>query len=337
VPDARLDPAGFAAELAEGVERSSARAVLPGTEGALLALSANAALFDDDVALGICSPAITAGATDKVATLAEAAEAGIEVLSAEVRGVETASDTADVRYPVIVKPLRSELPVDGELRRYETRRAGDHAELTLALAGLPDGVGIVQKYVDGRIKTVNGVAWQGEIVAEVHKEGLRTWPAGCGPVSYAQTISMDPLLSEQARALMARLGWSGIFNLQFIESGTDRFLIDVNPRFYTSLALAVAAGMNLPAIWLDLLLGKRPEVGAYRVGVRFRSEDDLRSLAHEFVAGDRLAALAGLLPQPGTAHGILTLRDPRPGLSYLRRLPGRLLPLDGVPARALPT
>jgi predicted ATP-grasp superfamily ATP-dependent carboligase len=337
VPDSRIDPRGFAEAVAIAARREKARVVLPGTEGALLAVSAHADLFGGDIRVGACSPAVTAAATDKVATLAEAAEVGIDVLSAQVLGLEGPSDAQGLPYPVIVKPLRSELPVHGELRRFEARRVDDHDELTLALAALPDGAGIVQEYVEGRLRTVNGVAWEGEVVAEIHKVGLRTWPAGCGPVSYAETVSPDPALGEPARALIDRLGWSGIFNLQFIEADDGCFLIDVNPRLYTSLGLAVAAGMNLPAIWVELLMGRRPEVPDYEVGVRFRTEDDLRSLVHQFKSGARLEALAGLLPQRHTAHGIVSLSDPRPGLAYVRHLPSRMLPRDGFPARAIPT
>jgi predicted ATP-grasp superfamily ATP-dependent carboligase len=335
VPDARKDPAGFAAAVAMGAARAGARVVLPGTEGGLLALAAHRELFSDGVAVGACSPAVTAAATDKVSTLAEAGELGIQVLSARVLGVNGPADTADVRYPVVVKPLRSELPVDGRLQRFESKRADDREQLTVALAGLPDGVGIVQAYAQGRLLTVNGVAWEGEVVAEVHAEGLRTWPAGCGAVTYAQTIPRDGDLSERARALMARLGWSGVFNLEFIDSDSGLYLIEANPRLYTSLGLSVAAGVNVPAIWVDALLGQRPQVSPYEVGVRFRADDDLRSLAHQFRSGDRLEALFGLLPQRNTAHGIVSLSDPRPGLAFLRRLPRRAWP-DGVLARSLP-
>jgi predicted ATP-grasp superfamily ATP-dependent carboligase len=332
VPDAREDPAGFAAAVAEGAERASARVVLPGTEGALLALAAHRDRFPDGVEVGACSPAVTAAATDKVMTLAEAGELGIRALSARVLGVHGHSDTAEVRYPVVVKPLRSELPVDGRLRRYGTKRADDREQLTVALAGLPDGVGIVQAYVEGRLLTVNGVAWEGEVLAEVHAEGLRSWR---GAVTYAQTIQPDGDLSKRARALMARLGWSGVFNLQLIDSADGLYLIEANPRLYTSLGLAVAAGVNLPAIWVEALLGRRPEVAPYAVGVHFRGEDDLRSLARQFRSGERREALAGLLPQPNTAHGVVSLSDPRPGLSFLRRLPGRVLsPSGGVIARS---
>jgi predicted ATP-grasp superfamily ATP-dependent carboligase len=337
VPDARTEPEDFAHAIADTAERVGALAVLPGTEGALLALSAHRDLFGDDVAVGVCSPLVTAAATDKVATLAEAAEVGVDVLSAHVLGAPNSVQAEDLRYPLIVKPLRSELPVHGELRRFEARRVDDQDDLTLALAALPDGAGIVQEYVEGRLRTVNGVAWEGEVVAEIHKVGLRTWPAGCGPVSCAETVEVDPALSEQSRALLDRLGWSGVFNLQFIEAEGGCFLIDVNPRLYTSLGLAVAAGMNLPAIWVELLMGVRPRVPEYEVGVRFRTEDDLRSLVHQFRHGARREALAGLRPHRHTAHGIVSLSDPRPGLTYARRIPGRLLPRGGFGARAIPS
>jgi predicted ATP-grasp superfamily ATP-dependent carboligase len=241
-----------------------------------------------------------------------------------VLGVEDPSDTGDVRYPAVVKPLRSELPVNGTLKRFEVKRVDDSRALGMALAELPDGVGIVQEYVTGRLLTVNGVAWRGEVVAAVHKVGLRTWPAGCGVVSYARTVAPNPVLADQARALIARMRWSGIFNLQYIDGQDGRFLIDVNPRLYTSLALAVAAGVNLPAIWVEALLGKRPAVPPYRMGVFFRSEDDVRSLAQQFRSGARRSAVAGLRPQRNTTHAVLSLSDPRPGLAYVRRISGRI-------------
>ncbi|MGH2803161.1 MAG: ATP-grasp domain-containing protein [Thermoleophilaceae bacterium] len=341
-PDARLDPSGFAHAVAEGAARVSARVVLPGTESALLTLAARRELFAPDVAVGVCSRSVTAAATDKVVALAVAARAGIDVLACPVLGAEDPVDTAGVRFPAAVKPLRSELPVDGELRRFDATRADDRAELLRALAALPDGVGIVQPYVEGHLVTVDGVAWEGAVVASIQKVGTRTWPTDCGPVSYAKTIPPDPELAEQARALIARLGWSGVFNLQFIEGREGRFLIDVNPRFYTSLGLAVAAGVNLPAIWVEALLGGRPKSPRYRPGVRFRSEDDLRSLAHALVAGGRRSALAGLVPRRRTTHAVVSLRDPRPSLVLLRRgarwasRRRRARPQAGAPSRAKP-
>ena len=139
------------------------------------------------------------------------------------------------------------------------------------------------------------------MIAAVHEEALRTWPADCGPVSYAQTIAPEAQLAEQARALIAALGWSGIFNLQFIEAEAGLFLVDVNPRLYTSIGLAVAAGANLPAIWVESLLGGRPEVAPYRVG-RQVPLGGRRALAHAPVPIRRPPRRAGGAAAPAPHH-----------------------------------
>ena len=40
------------------------------------------------------------------------------------------------------------------------------------------------------------------------------------------------------------------------------------------------------------------------------------------------------MPQRDTTHAIASLSDPRPGLRALRRLPERLVSVNGVPTRA---
>jgi predicted ATP-grasp superfamily ATP-dependent carboligase len=125
--------------------------------------------------------------------------------------------------------------------------------------------------------------------------------------------------------LIALLRWSGLFQAQFIRTSDRDYLIDFNPRMYGSLALAVAAGLNLPAIWVELLQGKRPEVGAYRVGVRYRAEEkDVRALARELAARRPADALRGLVPHRDTAHAVFALRDPLPLLSSVAKLRGLL-------------
>ena len=94
-------------------------------------------------------------------------------------------------------------------------------------------------------------------------------------------------------------------------------MIDLNPRFYVSLTLAVAAGLNLPAIWTSLLLGLPFEARGYRTGVRFRQEKgDLQAIFSDLRRG-QLRAARDLLPRRRTVHALFSIRDPRPGLSIL--------------------
>ena len=121
---------------------------------------------------------------------------------------------------------------------------------------------------------------------------------------------------------MRALGWSGLFQAQFVRTpGGEHYLIDLNPRPNGSLTLAVAAGLNLPGIWLSLLLGRRPYVDGYRVGVRYRHEEkDALAQAQMLVDGELLGALRGFVPRRDTTHAIFSLRDPMPLLTSAKKL-----------------
>jgi predicted ATP-grasp superfamily ATP-dependent carboligase len=139
-----------------------------------------------------------------------------------------------------------------------------------------------------------------------------------GVSSYAETVPPNMELEQGVSCLLQSIGWSGIFQAQFIRSPNgEHYLIDLNPRIYGSLMLAIAAGLNLPGIWVDLLLGRRPDVGGYRVGVRFRQEEkDVRALARLLVKGRwSRRELQGLVPRRNTTHAVFSLRDPLPLLS----------------------
>jgi predicted ATP-grasp superfamily ATP-dependent carboligase len=128
------------------------------------------------------------------------------------------------------------------------------------------------------------------------------------------------MLPERERAtaeFMRQLRWNGVFNLQLIESAGHDYVIDLNPRPYVSLTLAVAAGLNLPAIWASLLLGLPFEAGEYRSGMRFRQEKgDPRAIMCELRRGE-LSAARDILPRRHTVHALFSWRDPRPAMSII--------------------
>ena len=187
---------------------------------------------------------------------------------------------------------------------------------------------LVQPFLDGALSAACGVFWDGRLVCVEHQVARRIWPPTIGVSSYAETVSPDRDLEERIAALLRSIGWNGIFELQFIRRPEGEYVIDLNTRFYGSLALAVCSGLNLPAIWVDLLLGRTPRIGAYKVGVRYRSEQrDARAIAHAFLEGRRGEALRACLPRPRTAHGIFSARDPLPFLCRLTGLKATPEPL----------
>jgi hypothetical protein len=92
-------------------------------------------------------------------------------------------------------------------------------------------------------------------------------------------------------------------------------LIDLNPRVYGSLELAVHAGASLPAIWCDSLLDDpvASEIRDARAGVWYRWEDaDVRYAFSRLRAGAVRDVAPVLRPRRGTAHAFFRLSDPGP-------------------------
>jgi predicted ATP-grasp superfamily ATP-dependent carboligase len=317
VPDPRTAPDAFVAALAAAADRLGAAAVLPGTEAALLALAGRRDAFPDSVAVGDAPESAIRRATDKTALALLSLRAGLDVPPTRVVAAGDPEAVRELSFPAIVKPLRSELSTDGQLQRFEASRVESAAELEVALKGLPDEAGLVQPYIEGRLISVNGVSFEGELHAANQHVVHRVWPDRCGQAVYAETIPMAPERERAVATFMKELGWSGIFNLQLIERDGRDYVIDLNPRFYVSLTLAVAAGLNLPAVWTSLLLGLPFEARGYRAGVRFRQEKgDPRAILAGLRRGE-LAAARGLLPRRRTVHALFSRRDPRPGLSIV--------------------
>jgi predicted ATP-grasp superfamily ATP-dependent carboligase len=200
---------------------------------------------------------------------------------------------------------------------------------------LPGERWLIQECVRGRLGAICGVAWKGAIVSAVHQIAHRIWPVDVGVSAYAETVAPDHALEQGVARLVSELGWSGIFQAQFIHADDGPFLIDFNPRIYGSLALATAAGANLPAIWVALVTGAPFEPRSYRLGVRYRSDElDARALLHLLLSGRPATASRGLIPRRHTVHSVLSVHDPAPALTTLAKIGRRLSPIAIVSSRA---
>jgi predicted ATP-grasp superfamily ATP-dependent carboligase len=317
VADPVSDPEPFAEEVAAAAGRVGARIVLPGTDVALSALAGRLDAFRPGIAVGVCSSELVERATAKTALPGLAEAAGLAVPPTHILK-RPEVEAAQVAFPAVVKPPRSDVEgADGNLVHAGARRVEDAENLRRAIAELGGNEWLVQPYVRGDLVAVAGVAWDGTVVAEIHQMSRRIWPSDCGGSSYAATIEPDEKRGRKVRRLVANLGWSGIFQVQLLRRGNEEFLIDFNPRFYGTLALALAAGVNLPALWVDLLRGV--EFGGaprYRVGVRFRAQwKDVRALATTARAGAWGDATAGLMPHGNTCHPVFNWSDPLPAIA----------------------
>jgi predicted ATP-grasp superfamily ATP-dependent carboligase len=334
VPSPWDDGRGFVSEIVAAAVRIGAEVIVPGTEFGMMTLAQHAGDLPPGVVLGSGPPAAILRATDKGRLVGFARTAGLRVPPTADVSLSAFPHAPPFPFPVVVKPHRSELRgADGAIRHVGARYAESVLDLRNALAALPGGRGLVQPFIDGPLGSFAGVFWDGRMICAVQSRGDRLWPALCGSISHAETVPLDPRLSEAVSNMLRSVGWSGLFQIDFFEQSGQFTVIDLNPRFYTSLSHAARAGVNLPGIWVDLLRGRVPDVPAsYRVGVHYRhDEGDIRALARMLVRGPRVAAMRGLIPRRDTALAVFSATDPGPALTSLSRLVRRGSRLLGEP------
>jgi predicted ATP-grasp superfamily ATP-dependent carboligase len=325
VPDPADEAEAYAERLAQAAAELGAIAVLPGTDLALLALAGRESLFPGGVALGTCSRERTQRAMDKSELDWMGREAGLPAPPSRSVSLEDAQGD-DLTYPVVLKPLRTiSAAANGRMISVGVRRIESQIALRRAMASTPGTQWLVQPYLAGALEAVVGVAWDGRTVCAAHQVTERIYPADCGASAYARTSARDPGLERCVRRLIELLGWSGVFQVQILNTAQGRYVIDVNVRPYGSLALAVAAGLNLPTIWTDLLVGRPVHTDGYRVGVPFRSDErEAGALAVALVRGQWRTVASALRPRRHTVHAIFSIRDPLPALTSLRHVSKRL-------------
>jgi len=190
------------------------------------------------------------------------------------------------------------------------------------------GEPLLQEQLTGRMgAVVLVVGREGEIVAEVHQQALRTWPPDAGDTVCGQIVDPDPDLSRGVRALVSDLGWFGLVQVEFVRNAEGvAHVTDFNGRFYGSMALATGSGVNLPALWANQALA-RDGASSGPQGRRRGFQWLNRDLAAARAEGPR-ELLGAVALAPFAAHSMWDAHDPGPAFRYLvpealRRLRGR--------------
>jgi predicted ATP-grasp superfamily ATP-dependent carboligase len=214
---------------------------------------------------------------------------------------------------VVVKPR-----INGFGPRQKARLFADPAEAARRAAELAEAGAepIVQERVRGSLMAYVAVTDRdSRVVARVQQRAEHIFPPGAGTTARGVTIPIDDELAAKVSRLLGDVGWFGLAQFQFLatEHGPP-LLIDFNGRFYGSMALGAAAGVNLPAIWACLATGKPvAPSGEASIGVRFQwLEGDLRRAFAERRGGLARDLAGSLRFAPGAAHNTSSAADPLP-------------------------
>ena len=258
---------------------------------------------------------------DKLASMEPAERAG---LSPPRTVTATDATLESAALPVVVKaslhwnPGTASAPARLNAMVASTRAAARKRVAEILVAG---GHPLLQEHVRGtHLAHVALIGQEGEVVAQFQQRGIGTWPSAAGVWTRAETVPLDTELAQRSTHFLQELGWRGLVQLQFLvpEGGRPR-LIDLNGRFYASLGLAVAAGLDLPVMWAGLDRGRGlGQAHTTRAGTRYQwFEGDLRR-ALAAARGERLRELSSCIRyRRGAIDSLWSRDDPAPGLRWL--------------------
>lgn len=307
----------FVSAVAAAVSAEGYEVVLPSADAEILALSGRRDLLHG--AFRYPPHETVLRTLDKLALQDAAVVAGVAV-PATVAATE--QSVRQTRLPVVVKPrlhaasreiAEQSLPVVAESRA----EAAAAAAAIRARGAEP----VLQELVEGELVAYAVVLGEGgAVAARAQQRAQAVWPARAGGSVRAVSERVDEELERRSLVLLAELGARGLAQLQYIETTAgERFLIDVNIRLYGSIALAIAAGADLPLVWAGSSTGRGPdEPQLARPGVRYHAlHGDLKRVASQ--AGLAGAVADCLRYSAGAAHSVWRWDDPRPAFVYPRQ------------------
>jgi carbamoyl-phosphate synthase large subunit len=167
-----------------------------------------------------------------------------------------AGDAPNDCYPAIVKPRVGR----GSRGIAYLHGAVDLERYLAEASGSPD-VFVVQERISGREFTVSGVvALGGPLLAVVPKEVLIKQG-----VTRVGITRREPAVEAACVAIQERLRADGPFNAQLIlASDGVPYIFEINPRYSTTTALTIAAGLNEVDLVIRHALGETVDIPSFR-------------------------------------------------------------------------
>ncbi|MCG8449620.1 MAG: ATP-grasp domain-containing protein [Pirellulales bacterium] len=261
-------------ELRELMEKHAYDMLLPATERATQALHRTRNVWQDLPAVYLLNEKALTVASDKLLTqqVAKSLRISVPVTALADSAEEFHAALQRFNGSAVVKPIHS-LSSDCHLEKdfarhiYSLREAEEYAALK---NGAPWDL-MVQENFSGTGMGVEVLAEHGEIlVAFQHRRLHET--TGYGSM-YRQSEPVSPQLLEAATALAKATDFTGVgmFEFRRDERTGDFVLLEINGRFWGSLGLALASGVDFPFyLYQWHVEGRRTFSPEYRTQIRSR-------------------------------------------------------------------
>lgn len=279
-------------------------------------------------------------ASDKRAMLELAKEVGVPTPQtlAPTSYEEAVQDSAELRFPVVIKAPR-ETPDD------VVRYARDRHELLSLYRRICEGADgerslpLIQEFIPGFGCGFFALYQDGVCKQTFMHRRVREVPPS-GGVSCCAESYYDQRLMDYGKRLLDKLEWHGVAMVEFHYDERDREykLMEVNPKFWGSLDLALEAGVEFPYYLCQMARGQQLEYSEdYNRHLRYQWP--LIDLQHVLMRPASFGAFVADLLRPSVKSNISWV-DFRPNLlepfTRVSTVVGRLWRKNRRPVKGFP-
>lgn len=286
-PDPQSDQKGYITWLLSTIARIKPRLLLPVTNQTLdIVLS-----LSQDQLSGVFLPFSDKATIDllnnKEEILSLAKQAGMPVptgiLIAPVgcRSPDLSATIQRCKYPAVIKPQFSDYNLAGVYHKLSVQyvSSAEEAEAVIDKELYREMPLVLQERITGEGYGLFLLRWDGRVVTKFAHHRLLERPPSGGVSVLSQSVDCALLPLMQSNVLLDMLGVEGACMLEFKRNVVDNqfYLIEINPRLWGSLQLAIDCGVDFPwELWelacvQDEQPNRRP-ANAYVVGRRLRWE-----------------------------------------------------------------
>lgn len=240
----------------------------------------------------------------------------------------------ELSYPVVIKPRFKTLwvnnrgvvikitrenyayNIDDLLSKY-SRILSRHKRI-----GQPDMLPLIQEYVPGTGYGVELLLNNGELRAAFAHRRIREYPVTGGASTLRESVPADEFL-EYALRILHLIRWHGVAMVEFRLDSRDGKpkLMEVNGRFWGSLPLAIASGVDFPYLIYKMLTeGDVKPFLTYRLNVKQRwlIPGDFLWLISILKSDNRkLSRILEFIKSFSIHDDVISLQDPLPVLGAL--------------------
>jgi len=263
VPDPNEDLDAYGDALLSLARRDDVRTILPVREADIYCLASRRSAFEEHVHAQWPTLDSLRTVQDRVRLFEEAAAAGV---NAPRTAVLSEFDNWDE--DVIIKPRYTVHAPEyddafeiAQTHYNSTQYISDSADIDFdAIVADMGHVPLVQEYVPDTDEYAFFALYDhGDAVASFQFRQHRGYKYAGGPSAFREAVDI-PALQEAGQGLLDHLEWHGVAMVEFLrDPETGEFeLMEINPRFWTSLPFSIQAGVDFPYYYWLLSMGYTP-------------------------------------------------------------------------------